>query len=93
MSRINIAEEFTDSPGARLRKDGEFSGEQFREELLIPRLKALKPNEILEINFDGPFGYLSYSKIGHGMRSEISVRIFALYKVDVNRFCQVERRL
>ena len=57
MSKINIAEEFTDSPGARFRKDGEFSGEQFREDLLIPRLNTLKPDEILEINFDGVFGF------------------------------------
>ncbi|MHC4692062.1 MAG: STAS-like domain-containing protein [Planctomycetota bacterium] len=57
MSRISIAEEFTDSPGTRFRVDGEFSGEQFREEVLMPKLNALQPYEILEINFDGVFGY------------------------------------
>jgi hypothetical protein len=57
MSIIKIAEEFTDSPGARYETDGEFSGQEFREKLLKPRFDALEPGEILEIDFDGTFGY------------------------------------
>jgi hypothetical protein len=57
MSRIKIAEEFTDSPGARYKADGGFSGQEFREKLLKPRFDALKPKEFLEIDFDGCYGY------------------------------------
>lgn len=56
--RIDIVKEFTDTPGGRTIKEGEYSGELFRDSLLIPRyLSAVQNNEILEICFDGAFGY------------------------------------
>lgn len=58
--RIVIADDFTDTPGARYRRDGEFSGEQFLEELLIPKFdKAVKEKYIIEINLDRVWGYPS----------------------------------
>lgn len=58
--RINIKEDFSDSPGARYRKDGPHSGEQFYEELLKIKFdEAVKQNVKLEINLDGVWGYPS----------------------------------
>lgn len=56
--KINIVEEFSDTPGGRKISEGTFSGELFREKLLLPRyMEALKRKEKLEIYFDGAFGY------------------------------------
>ena len=55
---INIKKDFTDSPGGRYRSDGQFSGEEFREDYLEPLFENTDVNEI-EIDFDGGFGYAS----------------------------------
>lgn len=56
---INIAKDFSEIPGARFREDGEYSGEEFREDYLIPKFEeALKAKEKLFIDFDGGYGYL-----------------------------------
>nr|WP_247681885.1 STAS-like domain-containing protein [Paenibacillus sp. Marseille-P2973] len=56
--RIEIASEFTKTPGPRSRTEGEFSGEQFREEILCEKLeKAFNENVKLIVNLDGTFGY------------------------------------
>ena len=34
MILINICNDFTDTPGARYRSEGDFSGEEFRETIL-----------------------------------------------------------
>jgi len=53
---LNIASEFSDSPGARYRVDGDFSGEEFLE-LLKPRFeKAVKNGYCLLIDLDGIMG-------------------------------------
>jgi len=58
MINIKISEEFTKTPGARLRSIGNFSGEQFREEILEPRfIKAKETNQKLFIDLDGGYGY------------------------------------
>ena len=54
---INIAVDFTDSPGARFRSDGPSPGESFRDDYLLPALNTLSVDEVLVINFDGTFGY------------------------------------
>lgn len=55
---LNIAKDFSRCPGARYRKEGEFSGEEFREDYLIPRLEeALTNGDILLIDLDGSSGY------------------------------------
>lgn len=56
--KIIIVEEFSDTPGGRTIAEGEFSGELFRKDFLIPRYKeAVEKKEKLEIDFDGAFGY------------------------------------
>lgn len=58
--KIIIATDFAATPGARYRKDGEFSGEQFLEDLLLPKFeKAQAENYILLIDLDKVWGYPS----------------------------------
>jgi len=57
MQRISISEKFADAPGGRLRTDGDKSGEEFREDFLIPALNKLKKNEKLLVDLDGCYGF------------------------------------
>lgn len=55
---INIAKEYTKTPGGRYIHEGPFSGEDFRERQLIPAVKkAMDANCHLVIILDGGFGY------------------------------------
>ena len=55
---INISKEFTDTPGARYKTEGDFSGELFRETILIPKYtEAIAAKEQLKIELDGGYGY------------------------------------
>jgi uncharacterized protein DUF4325 len=55
---INIAKEFTDTPGPRYRHQGDHSGEQFLAQLLYPRfVTARESKSVLRINLDGAVGY------------------------------------
>lgn len=49
-----IAKQFSRYPGGRLIKHGPFSGELFREEVLLP---LLRDNEQLQIDLTGAIGY------------------------------------
>lgn len=58
MLSINVAEDFAPTPGARYRTQGEFSGEEFRDEMLIPKVEeALEKKEKISIDLDGTYGY------------------------------------
>ena len=55
---IKISEEFSETPGGRFIKEGPYSGELFRETILLPKYeKAIENSEILTIDFDGTYGY------------------------------------
>lgn len=55
---IKISTRFSETPGARYRTDGDFSGEEFRESILIPEFeKAIEKKEKLIIDLDGGYGY------------------------------------
>lgn len=57
---IDIKNDFSDSPGARYRKDGPHSGEEFFETLLKPKFNEAVRNRVkLIINLDGVWGYPS----------------------------------
>lgn len=58
MVNINIAQEYTKTPGGRFIKEGQFSGEDFREKILKPRYKeAIEEDTKLRIVLDGGYGY------------------------------------
>tara|TARA_R110001599_G_C12155006_1_gene651805 strand:+ start:474 stop:827 length:354 start_codon:yes stop_codon:yes gene_type:complete len=52
MQSLNVGKDFSSHPIGRYRDDGPESGEVFREDLLIPKLKNLKAGEQLEIVLD-----------------------------------------
>ena len=55
--KINIAIDFSRIPGARYPEEGDFSGQEFRQTILLPKLQeAIKKKEMLTINLDGPAG-------------------------------------
>lgn len=51
---IDIQHDFSHRPGGRFKKDGEYSGEAFRDDLLLPRLREF---DIVYIALDGTRGY------------------------------------
>lgn len=57
---INIAKEFSRTPGPRKRTEGESSGQQFLEEFLRPRFVAAREAGVkLSVNLNGAAGYPS----------------------------------
>ena len=54
MKTINVAKDFTRFPAGRYKKNGETSGEAFRERFLE---EPLRQGESLTIEFDGTVGY------------------------------------
>lgn len=55
---ISIARQFSRTPGPRCRDEGEWSGEQFRDELLEPAfLKGRETKQRVRVDLDGVFGY------------------------------------
>lgn len=55
---LKIARDFSTAPGPRLISEGRFSGQQFRESILAPRVKeAITKREKLTVDLDGTAGY------------------------------------
>ena len=55
---IKISKDFSETPGARYYTEGPYSGQEFREEHLIPKFLNIKDTEdTLTIDFDGGYGY------------------------------------
>jgi hypothetical protein len=55
---LKVVKEFTDAPGPRYKSEGKFSGELFRETILLPKIKeAIEKKETLLIDLDGAYGY------------------------------------
>lgn len=55
--KIIVAKDFSATPGGRFRTHGPFSGEEFRQDLLLPRFdEARQKGEKLEIDFDNVVG-------------------------------------
>lgn len=56
--KIKIATDFTTAPGPRLISEGKFSGEQFRKEVLLPKVReAISKKCSLVVDLDGTSGY------------------------------------
>ncbi len=55
---INIAQDYTKTPGGRFITEGNFSGEDFRKRILEPKfLEAQQNGEKLTVILDGGYGY------------------------------------
>lgn len=56
--KINILKDFSPNPGPRYILEGKFSGEQFRKEILYPKVaEAIEKGIPFEVNLDGTAGY------------------------------------
>ncbi len=55
---ISVAKDFSSSPGPRYKREGDFSGEQFRNSILEDKVKqCISTNTKLLIDLDGTAGY------------------------------------
>src|ERR1017187_3686511 len=55
---LSVAKDFSETPGPRHREEGEFSGEEFLDGVLLPRFEETKAKgEILIVDLDGTEGY------------------------------------
>lgn len=60
IATLSIAKDFSPTPGGRYRHQGPNSGEQFREEVLLPRFnEAQLEKKLLVVDLDGGVGYAS----------------------------------
>jgi len=58
--RIKISHDFSETPGARYYGDGDYSGQEFFETVLLEAFeKSIKNKEKLEIDFDDCYGFTS----------------------------------
>jgi len=56
---LSISNDYTKTPGARTKEQGDFSGEDFRETKLIPAFKkATDEHRKLLVDLDGCYGFL-----------------------------------
>lgn len=56
--RIAVAKDFSTAPGPQYPKEGKHSGQEFRQNLLLPKLKQAIENDVfLAVNLDGTAGY------------------------------------
>jgi hypothetical protein len=56
--KINIVKDFSETPGARFIKEGDFSGELFFKTILEPKyLEAKEKKMKLQIDLDGTSGF------------------------------------
>lgn len=88
--KIIIAQDFSDTPTARYRKDGKFSGQAFLEDLLLPKFEnAVKGGYLLLIDLDKVWGYPSsfvsgsFGKMSLDKGSELLLRHIK-FKSDEN---------
>ena len=55
---LSIANDFSETPGPRSREEGEFSGDEFRDEHLEPAfIRARDSGQKLIVDLDGTVGY------------------------------------
>ncbi len=57
--KISIAKDFSPWPVGRVREDGDATGEAFREDFLVPKLKESSPASPLIVDLNGAEGYPS----------------------------------
>ncbi len=58
--KIKVSTDFSDTPGARYYEDGDFSGQEFYESILVKEFqKCIDSNSVLEIDLDDCYGFAS----------------------------------
>lgn len=85
---FSIKDDFSETPGARSRDEGDYSGEQLREEYLRPLMNAaLEDKDVRIIDLDGTHGYLT-SFLEEAFGGLIRVDKFRLS--DINRLFSIK---
>ena len=54
---ISIAKGFSDVPAGRCNEDGDWTGQKFRETILVPALKKADKNNPVIVDINGTEGY------------------------------------
>lgn len=55
---ISVIKDFTRTPGPRYISEGDFSGELFRKEVLLPKIReAMEQKTQITVDLDGASGY------------------------------------
>ena len=74
---ISVAKDFSPAPGGRFKSQGDHSGEEFRDDILRPKLDvAIRENITLICNLDGCLGYPSsfldesFGQLGREMKKK-----------------------
>ena len=74
---ISVAKDFSPAPGGRFKSHGDHSGEEFRDDILRPKLDiAIRENITLICNLDGCLGYPSsfldesFGQLGREMKKK-----------------------
>ena len=57
MMNISIAQDFSDVPAGRYFSDGDYSGEKFRDEFLVPALEKADKEHPVVVNINDVEGY------------------------------------
>lgn len=76
MAIFNIGKEFSQDPSGRYYTDGPGSGEEFREDYLVPKINQLSENEILEIIIDDEVEAYGSSFISEGFAGAVKYGYF-----------------
>ena len=92
-TNVSVVRDFARYPGPRYRDDGPFSGQQFREEVLAPRLRqSILNRSELVVLIDGVAGYGSSfleeafaGLLRHGFSYD-QIRSHLVIHADTSRF-------
>lgn len=96
VKKIVIGTDFSDTPSGRYRDDGPFSGEIFRDDILVPALKA---NDRVEVDISGVEGYGSsfleevfggLVRLGYFTKEELGSKLNCVAS-DKTKSCYLER--
>ena len=78
MNKIKLSKDFSFAPGSRYPDEGDFSGQEFREKILLPKFKeSREENRILEIDLDGTLGYGTsfLEEVFGGLAREFGIKV------------------
>lgn len=83
---LNVAD-WTTTPGHRYSRDCEWSGEEYRDKILIP---ALEKAQVVEVNLDGVLGCSSgwLSEVFQGVISKLGPDVVRRIRVTSTQYGQ-----